>query len=366
MTTAPGRGGPRSLGYRMPAEWDRHAATWIAWPHEVGDWPGKFSAIPWTYAEIVRALVDSERVEVLVPDAATARRARQVLLRSSVDLSQVRFHRCPTDRSWTRDSGPSFVRRTEHGSDPRAAIGLIQWKFNAWARYDNWRRDRRVPRAIARRLGLPLWRAELAGRWIVLEGGAFDVSGDGLLLATEECLLGDNPARNPGLGRTDYEEVFREHLGVDEVVWLGRGIVGDDTHGHVDDIARFVGPRRVLVVAPEDASDPDFAPLRENREILEGTRPRSGGPLEVLTLPAPRPVIFAGRRLPASYANFYIANRSVLVPTFDDPHDSEAIDVIRRALPGRIVVGIHCRDLVWGLGTIHCLTQQQPMASPGG
>lgn len=361
----PGQGTPRSLGYRMPAEWDRHDATWIAWPHEVSDWPGKFSPIPWTYAEIVRALAEDEQVEVLVQNPAAERRARRVLLRSAVDLSRVRFHRCPTDRSWTRDSGPSFIRQESGSSAPGPALGLIQWKFTGWSRYDNWQRDRRVPSAVARRLRLPLWRAEHSGRWIVLEGGAFDVSGDGLLLATEECLLGDAPARNPGLDRSDYEAVFREYLGAEEVFWLRRGITGDDTHGHVDDVARFVGPRRVLVASHDDPSDPDYSALRENRAILEGVRPRAGGRLEVIALPCPHPVVFSGRRLPASYANFYIANRTVLVPTFDDPHDSEAVDVIRRALPGRQVVGIHSRDLVWGLGTLHCLTQQQPATLTG-
>ena len=365
MTGAPVSGSPRSLGYRMPAEWERHDATWIAWPHEVSDWPGKFSLIPWTYAEIVRTLAEDERVEVLVQDAATVRRARRVLGRSAVDLTHVRFHRCPTDRSWTRDSGPSFVRRSALSREAGATLGLVQWKFTAWCNYDNWQRDRRVPASIARRLGLPIWRAEHARRWVVLEGGAFDVNGDGLLLATEECLLGDAPARNPGLGRSDYETVFRDYLGVEEVIWLRRGIVGDDTHGHVDDVARFVGPRRVLVASQVDPSDADHPALKENREILEQVRPRTGGRLEVIGLPCPRPVVFSGRRLPASYANFFIANRTILVPTFDDPHDTEAIDVIRRALPGREVVGIHSRTLVWGLGTLHCLTQQQPAGSAG-
>lgn len=365
MTGVPGRASPRALGYRMPAEWDPHDATWIAWPHEVSDWPGKFSAIPWAYAEIVRALAEHERVEVLVQDAAAARRARRVLIRSAVDLAPVRFHRCPTDRSWTRDSGPSFVRRKAGRRDGGPTLGLVQWKFTAWSRYENWQRDRRVPRTIARRLRVPLWRAEHARRWVVLEGGAFDVNGAGLLLATEECLLGDAPARNPWLGRSDYEAVFREYLGTEEVIWLRRGITGDDTHGHVDDVARFVGPRRVLVASQHDPRDPDAAALNENRAILEEFRPRTGGRLEVLSLPCPRPVVFSGRRLPASYANFYIANRTVLVPTFDDPHDTEAIDVIRGALPGRRVVGIHCRDLVWGLGTLHCLTQQQPAGLTG-
>lgn len=351
---------PRSLGYRMPAEWEPHAATWIAWPHETSDWPGKFSVIPGIYAEIVRVLAESERVEVLVADARTATRARRTLERNSVDLARVGLHVCATDRSWTRDSAPSFVRKDPAIGSGRGEIGLVHWKFNAWARYDNWQADRKVPRFVARRLARPLWRAEIDRRWVVLEGGAFDVNGSGLVLATEECLLEGPPWRNPGLAREAYERLFSEYLGADQVVWLPRGIEGDDTHGHVDDLARFVGPRRVVAIAQEDPKDPDFAVTRDSLAVLRAARPRSGARLEVRPLPCPRPVRFSGRRLPASYANFYVANRSVLVPTFNDPHDPEAMDVLRHCFPGREVVGIPARDLVWGLGTIHCLTQQQP------
>lgn len=355
-------GASRASQYRMPAEWERHDATWIAWPHHAGDWPGKFSLIPWAYAEIVRQLGQEENVEVLVQDAAHLRRARRVLTQSSVDLGRVRLHVCPTDRSWTRDSGPSFVRSTSSDSSLPSPLALVHWKFNGWAKYDNWHRDRRVPDWIARHLGLPIWRARSGDRWVVLEGGAFDVNGEGLVLVTEECLLSETQARNPGFGREAIEAVFREYLGVEEVVWLPRGITGDDTHGHVDDLARFVGPRTVLAATTDDPSNPDFAALRDNREVLERYRFPSGGRLEVRELPTPRPVLFGGQRLPASYANFYIANRTVLVPTFDDPRDADAMDILRRAFPGREVVGIRARDLVWGLGTIHCLTQQQPAA----
>lgn len=360
MSSARPSASPRELGYRMPAEWERHDSTWVAWPHESRDWPGKFSVIPWTYAEIVRHLAWEENVEILVLDPVQLRRARQILARSSVELERVRFHVCPTDRSWVRDSGPSFVRREPSTPATYPPVGLVHWKFNAWAKYDDWQLDRRVPEWIARHLRLPRWKARSSHRWVVLEGGAFDVSGDGLLLATEECLLGTTQARNPGISRTAIEGVFHEYLGVNEVVWLRRGIIGDDTHGHVDDVARFTGPRSVLVVQTDDSSDPDFPALRDAHERLDAFRPFTGGKLDVRILPAPRPVVYADQRLPASYANFYIANRAVLVPTFDDPHDSEALDVIRRAFPGREVVGIRARDLVWGLGTIHCLTQQQP------
>ena len=274
--SAPG-GTPRALGYRMPGEWDRHDATWLAWPHEASDWPGKFAAIPWAYAEIVRALAESETVELLVRDPTMARRARRTLGRSGVDLSRVRFRRCRTDRSWTRDSGPSFVRRDAPSAGEGSRVGLVQWKFNGWAQYGNWHADRNLPRAIARWLRVPHWRAELDQRWVVLEGGAIDVSGDGLLVATEECLLSDAPARNAGFPRASYEETFREYLGTDQVIWLRRGISGDDTHGHVDDVARFVAPRRVVVVSSEDPADPDFVALNENERSSKERDRGAGG-----------------------------------------------------------------------------------------
>ncbi len=358
MSGAPGPATPRRLGYRMPPEWERHAATWIGWPGARGDWPGKFSSIPWVYAEIVRQLRGEETVEVLVSDAPQERRARRVLDRSGVDRTNVVFRVCPMDRGWLRDSGPTFLVR--EGAADTERVGLVHWQFNAWAKYDDWERDRRVPEFVATVRPGPLWRPERAGRWVVLEGGAFDVDGAGLLLATDECLTGEVQARNPGWTRTDYEEVFREYLGIDEVVWLPGGIAGDDTHGHIDDVARWVGPRTVVTVTSDRLADPDRQILTENRAALETFRTRDGRRLEVRELPAPRPVSFGGRRLPASYANFYVANRTVLVPTFDDPNDPVAIDVLRRAFPGREVVGIHARDLVWGLGTVHCLTQQQP------
>ncbi len=343
----------------MPAEWEPHAATWIAWPHERSDWPGKFSSIRWVYAEIVRVLADSERVEIIVSDSAQDRSVRRILRDVGTDLDQVRTHRWPTDRSWLRDSAPTFVLRRGTGGR-KAAVGLVQWKFNAWAKYDNFRLDRALPSRIARATRLPRWKAYASGRWIVMEGGAFDVDGQGLLLTTEECLLGDVQARNPGLDRSALETAFHDYLGVTEVVWLGRGIEGDDTHGHVDDIARFVAPRTVAAIDPDGATTPDSDALRENLERLKRYRTTDGRALKVLALPAPDPVVFRGHHLPASYANFYIANRSVLVPTFDDPHDREALKVLAGAFPEREVVGIHARELVWGLGTLHCLTQPEP------
>ena len=253
-----------------------------------------------------------------------------------------------------RDSAGIFVK----GADEN--LSLTNWGFNAWAKYDNSTLDDRTPDAIANHLGMRTHEPGFDGRRVVLEGGAIDVNGDGLLLTTEECLLGDVQQRNPGMTRQDYEHVFMEHLGVRKVLWLGRGVAGDDTHGHVDDLARFVGPRTVVVVTEDDPTDANYEPLRENGERLRAMTDLDGRPLEVVALPMPAPLFFDGQRLPASYANFFIANDCVLVPTFNDPNDRRALNVLAEQFPGRTVVGIHAVDLVWGLGTLHCLTQQEP------
>ncbi|HEY3170684.1 MAG TPA: agmatine deiminase family protein, partial [Thermoanaerobaculia bacterium] len=307
---------PAALGFRMPAEWEPHEATWIGWPHNTTDWPGRFGPIPWAYAEIVRWLARGEIVRTLVQSRAHQERARRVLTRAGVDLSRIQFFRIPTDRGWTRDSGPAFVRR---GESP-AAVAISRFRFNGWARYTDWRHDDRVPDRIARELGLRVFVAEKRGREVVLEGGAIDVNGRGSLLATEECLLDPRvQVRNPGLTRQGYEEIFRDFLGAPNVIWLGRGIVGDDTHGHVDDLCRFVGPRTVVLCREENPADENHRLLEENRERLEGMRLEDGSRVEVVAIPMPDPVFFDGRRLPASYANFTIADAAVLVPTFNDP-----------------------------------------------
>jgi agmatine deiminase len=345
---------PAQLGYRMPAEWEPHEATWIAWPHRRDDWPGKFAPIPWVYTEIVRHLHRAERVCILVADRREEGRARRRLHRAGVDNPGVEFFICPTDRVWTRDYGPTFLKSADGG------MALLDWQFNGWAKYPDWQRDDAVPARLAEGLKLRVWQPQLDGRRIVLEGGSIDVNGQGLLLTTEECLLSDVQQRNPGLTRHDYERVFADYLGVRKVLWLGRGIAGDDTHGHIDDLARFVGPRTVVTSVEEDPSDVNYAPTRENLERLRGMTDLDGRSLEVVPLPLPEPVVFDGQRLPASYANFYIANDRVLVPTFNDPNDRRALGILADLFPGRTVVGIHAVDLVWGLGTLHCLTQQQP------
>jgi agmatine deiminase len=328
----------------MPAEWEPHEATWLAWPHEKSDWPAKFAPIPWLYGEIVRHLARVERVRIVVENSDVEQAALRILKKCHADLDAVEFFVLPTDRSWIRDYGPIFVK------DPSGEVALTHWRFNGWAKYDNWRKDSRVPPFIAGRLGLR--RVETG---VVLEGGSIDVNGEGRLLTTEECLLSPVQARNPGFTRRDWERVFRTHLGVRETIWLGRGIAGDDTHGHIDDLARFTSRDTVAAVAEPDKSDVNHEPLKENLARL-----RARGDLRVVTLPSPEPVYFAGQRLPASYANFYIANGQVLAPTFSDKNDLAALLTLARLFPDREIVGIPCRDLVLGLGTLHCMTQQQP------
>ena len=354
---------PRKLGYRMPAEWEPHQATWLAWPHNPEDWPGKFQTIPWLYAEIVRLLAAHEQVHFLVENAKAEERAASVLRRAGANLDRVSFHLWPTNRGWTRDSGPIFIKNTS------GQVAITDWRLNAWAKYSDWQLDDRIPARVAELLGLPAWEpavrlADGASQRLVLEGGSIDTNGAGLLLTTEECLLSEIQQRNPGVSRAQLEQAFSDFLGIDHAIWLGRGIAGDDTHGHIDDIARFVGPTTIVAAVEPDASDPNHAPLAENLARLKAARTRDGKPFDLVELPLPRPVIFRGQRLPASYANFYIANNLVLVPTFHDPHDRVALNILAEVFPGREVIGIHSVDLVWGLGTLHCMTQQQPAALP--
>jgi agmatine deiminase len=338
-------GTPRALGFHMPAEWEAHEATWLAWPHNRDDWPGRFAPIPWVYGEIVRKLSRVERVRILVEGRAPERQARGTLCKVGARLEAVEFFQCPTNRVWTRDTGPIFVKSR------KGELAATTWGFNAWAKYDDWQSDARVPGFIAKTLGIPAFMPEM-----VLEGGSIDVNGAGFLLTTEECLLSPVQARNPGMKRAEIERRLRDYLGVRKVIWLRKGIAGDDTHGHVDDLARFVSADTVVLASEGDRSDPNFEPLRENAAIL-----RAAG-LRVVKLPMPHPLFFAGQRLPASYANFYIANGLVLVPTFNDPNDRIALDTLARCFPDREVTGINCTELIWGLGALHCMTQQQPVA----
>ena len=383
----------------MPAEWEPHAATWLAWPHYRGDWPDKFEPIPWVYTEIIRHLARHERVELIVNNAVAEKQAKKILHRAGAWSDNVRLHRWPTDRVWTRDSGCTFVVSGKSGGLPQESPGFarpdsrgrlslrdsssqmssrtqrvegdlgfpsgsslaaIKWRFNAWAKYPNWKKDEKIGSLMAKAAGAAEVRPLFGQQRVVLEGGSIDVNGCGTLLTTEECLLSSEQERNPGMGREDYERVFADHLGIRTVVWLEKGIVGDDTHGHVDDISRFVSPDTIVTMVEPDRRDPNHAPLQENLQRLKSATDHHGRPFRVIELPMPRPITFEGRRLPASYGNFYIANGIVLVPVFNDPNDRVALNILSDLFPDREVVGIYSGDLIWGFGAMHCMTQQQP------
>ena len=362
MSSSPGS--PAQLGYRMPAEWERHEATWLSWPRREGiSFPGSFDRVMPTLRAMVAALVDSEAVNINVCNGAHEAEARAVL--KDVDLARVTFHRIATNEPWCRDHGPIFLTREK---EPRLAV--VDWDYNAWGgKYPPCDLDEVVPTKIAETLKLPVFYPRM-----ILEGGSIDVNGAGALLTTESCLLNKN--RNPALSRSQIEQRLRDFLGVREILWLGPGIEGDDTDGHIDDLARFVSETKIVAVVEENSDDKNYQPLQENltrlREMkLEGHAPSCpkylgadsaapSKPLEVITLPMPKKIEREGLRLPASYANFYIANAVVLCPTFADPADEVALSILQECFPTRPVIGIDCRELIWGLGTFHCLTQQQP------
>ena len=354
---------PAGLGYAMPAEWEPHTATWLAWPHHEADWPGKMEAIRWVYGEMVRKISPGETVRLLVRHQAEKEPAASHLKRAGCDLKSVQFIVHPTNRGWMRDSGPVFVKRspqsTVHSSKSETAI--VHFHFNAWAKDNHWRKDRRIPEMAACLLGKKLFRAESGGKPFILEGGGIEVNGRGTLLTTEECYLHPTiQVRNPGLTRAHYDEVFRKYLGVNNPLWLLKGPAGDDTHGHVDDICRFVNRKTLVLIREKSPRDINYKPLAENWERVRKFRLEDGSKPEIVPLPMPGPLCFAGRRLPASYANFYIANACVIVPTFNDPNDRVALGILGELFRDRPVVGIHAVDLVLGSGSLHCLTQQQP------
>jgi agmatine deiminase len=342
---------PATLGYRMPAEWEPHRGTWLSWPHKEASWPGKFGPVPAIFAAMVRTLADREEVHINVAGPAMESSVRTLLADAGAGTRNVFFHHNPTNDAWCRDHGPIFVQRTREGRREQA---IVDWDFNAWGeKYPPYDLDDVVPSRIGAELGLPVFQPG-----IVMEGGSIDVNGRGTLLTTEACLL--HPNRNPELDRADIEGYLRDYLGVTTILWLGEGIAGDDTDGHVDDITRFVDPRTVVTVVEDDPRDQNYEPLRKNLERLRDMADQDGRPLRVVTLPMPRPLYHDGHRLPASYANFYIANDLVLLPTYDPARDEEAAATLAALFPGREIVGIDCTDLVWGLGAFHCVTQQWP------
>lgn len=341
--------------FHIPAEWEKHEATWLGWPHNREDWPGKFTPIPWVYGEIAKKISEGENVHIIVESAKHRQSAERVLNAAGVDPERVKFFILKTDRGWMRDSGPAFVKNKS------GETALVSFRFNAWAKYSNYRKDEKLPAFISSGFKMKKIVPVHKGKTVVLEGGSIDINGKGTLITTEECLMDDTvQVRNPGFTKEDYAEVFNNYLGIKNVLWLGKGIAGDDTHGHVDDLCRFVNKNTVVLVQEKKSSDPNYRPLKENRERLQDMRLENGSKIEVIDLPMPEPVIFKGERLPASYANFYISNKNVLVPTFNDPNDRIALGILSEIFSDRQVVGIHAVDLVWGLGTIHCLTHEQP------
>lgn len=342
--------------FRLPAEWEPHKATWIGWPFNKEDWPGKFQPIPWVFAEIVKKITEGETCFIIVNNELHKKSAIDVLKKTGVDFSQIVFVIKPTDRNWLRDSGAIFVK------DNLGKVVPLKFKFNAWAKYSNYKKDRLIPETISKVIKKDLIRVEYNGKPVVLEGGAIDTNGKGTLITTEECLL-DNKvqARNPGFTKKDYEKIFLQYFNITNVIWLEKGIVGDDTHGHIDDLCRFVNENTVVLCSEENPLDENYSILKRNKEILQSSLLEDGSKINVIELPMPEPLYFDGQRLPASYANFYISNRYVLVPTFNDPKDRIALGILSELFPKRKVVGIHAVDLVWGLGTIHCLTHEQPL-----
>ncbi len=342
------------LNFRLPAEWENHEATWLGWPHNKNDWPGKMTPIPWVYGEIVKRISEGEKVRVIVESVSHKEKAIHVMKSIGVNFDNIEFFIFPTNRGWMRDSSPAFIKDDIN-------VALVNFKFNAWAKYSNFKKDEKLPAFISKKLSLERVIPIYNKKHVVLEGGSIDSNGSGTLMTTEECLLDQkNQVRNPAFGKLDYESIFKQYLGVNNVLWLGKGIAGDDTHGHIDDLCRFVNKNTVVIAQEKNHSDENYNVLQENKERLQSMELHDGSKLNYVELPMPQPVIFKGQRLPASYANFYISNSSVLVPTFNDPNDRVALGIISELFPDRRTIGIHSVDLVWGLGTIHCLTHEQP------
>jgi agmatine deiminase len=372
---------PVKLGYSMPAEWEKHEATWLGWPHNASDWPGKFETIPWVYGEMVRKISAGEKIYLLVRHKADENFAHRIFKHVGVDLRKVKFVTHPTNRGWTRDTGPIFVKRqigrdgalrrprTSQRDVPTSETAIVHFHFNGWAKYNNWRKDTKVPETSAKLLGKKLFHAvaptknsKLKTQNFVIEGGGIELNGRGTLISTEECYLDQKiQIRNPGLGKIEIEATLKNYLGVKNIFWLAKGPKGDDTHGHIDDICRFVNARTLVLVREKNPRDENYKPLAENWERIKDLRLEDGGKPEVVELPMPSPLYFDGVRLPASYANFYICNAAVIVPTFNDPNDRVALGILGKLFRDRPVIGIHAVDLVWGFGSLHCLTQQQPM-----
>lgn len=339
---------------RFPAEWEAQEGILLCFPQNGNDWPGKYQAIQWAFVEFIKKVAETEKVFLIVADATLKKRVHEMLVTASVKVGHVSYLLQKTNRSWMRDSGPIIVK---NGGKREA----LNFNFNGWAKYPNWRLDRYVPEKVAKHLKLPITQVVHKGKKVVLEGGALEVNGKGTLITSEECLLHQSiQVRNPGFTKKDYESVFKEYLGITNTIWLGDGIVGDDTHGHIDDLCRFVAPDTVVTVMEDDPKDKNHAPLQDNLNRLQNAVLEDGSPLKIVTLPMPKKIMFDGVRLPASYANFLILDQTVLVPTFNDVQDRNALNILAGCFPERSVIGISAIDFIWGFGTLHCLSQQIP------
>jgi len=337
---------------RLPAEWEKHQGTLLCFPHEGRDWPGKYAAIKWAFVEIIRKVTEFEPVYLVVKSEKIKTEVQELLKRAHANISNVRYIFQNTNRSWMRDSGPVVVQT--HGG--REAL---QFGFNGWAKYPNYLIDRQIPQAVAKTLGIPLTKVTYNGRQVILEGGSIEINGAGTLITTEECLMDSRiQVRNPGFSKNDYENVFREFLGISNVIWLGEGIEGDDTHGHVDDICRFVNPNTIVVCTEPNKNDKNHIRLNDNLERLKNVRLENGSKPEIVPFPMPGRIDFEDMRMPASYVNFLFTAESVLVPTFNDKNDYKALGLLAELIPGRQIIGINATDLIWGLGTLHCLSHE--------
>jgi agmatine deiminase len=343
-----------STGRRFPAEWEKQQGILLCFPHNGKDWPGKFAAVQWDFVEFIKKIAELEEVFLLVKDELQKDKVFEMLEKAHVNLKKLNFILQKTNRSWMRDSGPIIVKN----GDKREALNF---HFNGWAKYKNYKLDRQVPSSVANHLKIPLIPVFRDGKPVILEGGAIDVNGKGTLLTSEECLMHpDIQVRNPGFSRADYEAVFKEYLGVSNVIWLGDGIFGDDTHGHIDDLCRFVNEDTIITVVESDPKDSNYKALQDNLKRLQAAKLEDGKSPKIITLPMPTRLDFDGLRLPASYANFLILNYSVLVPVFNDSKDLEALNIIAGCFPDRKIIPINATDLIWGFGTLHCLSQQIP------
>lgn len=340
---------------RFPAEWEPQKGILLCFPHNGNDWPGKYDAIRWAFVEFIKKVAHFETVLLIVADEKLQEKVKELLVRATVDLSKIDFIIRKTNRSWMRDSGPILVKKN-------GKLEAINFNFNGWAKYNNWQLDKHVPSKVSEYLKVPLTQARHKGKKIVLEGGALEVNGLGTLITSEECLLHPTiQVRNVGFTKADYEAIFKDYFGVTNTIWLGNGITGDDTHGHIDDLCRFVNYDTVVTVVEVDKEHKNYRPLQENLKRLGSATLENGKPLKVVELPMPKPIFFEALELPASYANFLIVNGAVLVPTFNDSNDRVALNILADCFPNREVIGINCIDLIWGFGTLHCLSQQIPL-----